>query len=47
MQIVSKTLIMRSVSNKSNKPRVKIVNFNSKTNKFEFHIPRGHEKDPF
>ena len=35
------------VSNKSNKPRVKIVNFNSKTNKFEFHIPRGHEKDPF
>lgn len=35
------------VSNKSNKPRVKIVNFNSKTNKFEFHIPIGHEKDPF
>lgn len=35
------------VSNKSNKPRVKIVNFNKETNKFEFHIPIGHEKDPF
>lgn len=35
------------VSNKSNKPRVKIVNFNKETNKFEFHIPKGHENDPF